>query len=107
MSQEYPLDSYSNLYLDLVDHKVEKADLLSDEAELLEKLSTAEKAAAAHMRERLMKYLASKHDLSVETHEFAVNTKERKLVVKEIKKPTPAEPEKAEPESAEEKQDGF
>ena len=85
MTDNHDLDAFANLYLDAIMYREEKAGLQV-------KLGENEMEAVKFMRERLMQYLANKYSLSSETHDFAVNTKERKLIVAlKAQAPEPAE----------------
>jgi hypothetical protein len=81
MSQEeFELDSFANIYLDAIGYREDKANLNI-------KLGENELEAVNFMRERLMQYLANKHDASSKTHEMAVDTSTRKFVI--VKKDLP------------------
>lgn len=81
---EFELDSFANIYLDAIGYR-------EDAANLKVKLGANELEAVAHMRERLMQYLADKHGARPDTHEIKLDGKRRKLVITDkVQVPAPA-----------------
>ena len=87
---EIDLDAYTNLYIDSIKHREEKADLLI-------KLGQNEHEAVKFMRERLLQFAATRNNIDVAKFDIALDVRARKLVVTEKPGATPPPPSLPEP----------